>query len=100
MPKGKGSSCPSCQSYLKGNQARSIIQESFTLKDIGHALRKLNRSEREAKATKSVGPSAAPTAKQAAKGRLSQRRWAKPPKLRVEMKITGNMEINNDSPVF
>ena len=34
---------------------------------------KLKRSDREAKATKSVGPRAAPTAIQAAKGRLSHK---------------------------
>ena len=53
---------------------------------------KVKRSEREAKATKSVGPSAAPTAIQAASGIPSHKRWANHPKLRVEIKITGKIK--------
>ena len=51
----------------------------------------VNRSEREAKATRSVGPSAAPTARQAANGKLAQRTWASPPILRVDIKMTGKI---------
>ena len=60
----------------------------------------VNRSEREAKATRSVGPSAAPTARQAANGKLAQRTWASPPILRVDIKMTGENQIENDSPVL
>ena len=53
---------------------------------------KVKRSEREAKATRSVGPSAAPTARQAANGKLAQRTWASHPILKVETKITGKIK--------
>ena len=52
---------------------------------------KVKRSEREAKATRSVGPSAAPTATQAANGKPIQRTWARPPILNVDTKITGKI---------
>ena len=76
----------------KATSPEASLSKPSPFKILETRFGKLKRSEREAKATKSVGPKAAPTAIQAAKGRLNHKEWASQPRLRVERKITGKIK--------
>ena len=57
----------------KATRPEASLRRPSPFRILETRLGKVNRSEREAKATRSVGPKAAPTATQAANGRLAQR---------------------------
>ncbi len=85
-------SCPSCQSYLKSHQT---IEASFKspspLRILDTLWKAKTLRKREAKDQVRRTKGFAPTQKQADRKAEPNRRWEATQKLRVEIKITGNM---------